>query len=53
MPPIRDVVWVKYRSISSLLSPTASKICAPAYERTVEIPIFEIVFSTPLPIAAT
>ena len=50
---MRDVVCVKYWSISSVFRPTASKICAPAYDRTVEMPIFEIVFRMPLPIDVT
>ncbi len=53
MPPMRDGVPVKYRSTSCCERPTASKICAPQYDGTVEIPILEIVFSRPLPIALT
>ena len=48
MPPMRDAVPVKCRSTSSDERPTASKICAPQYEGTVEIPIFDIVLSRPL-----
>jgi hypothetical protein len=40
-------VPVKCCSTSSDERPTASKICAPQYEGTVEIPIFDIVFSRP------
>ena len=50
---MRDVVPVKYWSTSSGSRPTASKICAPEYERTVEMPIFEMVFRTALPMALT
>ena len=50
MPPMRDAVPVKCRSTSSGARPTASKIWAPQYDGMVEIPIFEIVFSSPLPI---
>ena len=41
---------MKCLSTSSGASPTASKICAPQYEGIVEIPIFEIVFSSALAI---
>ena len=41
---------MKWRSTSSGESPTASKIWAPQYDGIVEIPIFEIVFSSPLAI---
>ncbi len=53
MPPMRDGVAVKYRSTTSGASPTASKICAPQYDGIVEIPIFEITLSSPLPIPFT
>src|ERR1044072_7843360 len=53
MPPMRDAVPVKWRSMSAFSRPTASKICAPQYDWIVEIPIFEIVLSRPLPIALT
>ncbi len=32
-------------------SPIASKICAPVYEATVDTPIFDMIFSRPLPSA--
>ena len=51
MPPMRDGVPVKQRSISSFEMPTASNTCAPQYDDRVEMPIFEIVLSKPLPIA--
>src|SRR5580692_5094232 len=47
-PPMRDDVPVKYSSMSGPSSPMASKTCAPVYEATVEIPIFDITLSTPL-----
>jgi hypothetical protein len=50
-PPTLEAVPVKYRSTSSCSSPTASKIWAPVYERIVEMPIFERIFSRPLPTA--
>ena len=40
---------VKYSSTSSWPRPIASKTCAPVYDATVEMPIFDITFSTPLP----
>ena len=50
---MRDAVPVKYSSTSDLWSPTASKICAPVYEATVEMPIFDITLRMPLPAAFT
>ena len=50
---MRDGVPVKYRSIRPVERPTASKTCAPQYDEIVEIPIFEITFRRPLPIALT
>ena len=44
---------VKWRSTSSAESPTASKICAPQYDGMVEMPIFDIVFSSPLAMPLT
>ena len=51
MPPRRDTVPVKYSSTSSWLRPMASNTCAPQYDATVEMPIFDITLSTPLPAA--
>ena len=45
---MRDEVHVKYSSTTALLSPTASKICAPRYDCTVLMPIFDATFTTPL-----
>ena len=45
------MVPVKYSSTSSWLSPMDSNTCAPVYEATVEIPIFDMILSTPLPAA--
>ena len=42
---------MKYRLTTSLDNPMASKICAPVYEATVEMPILHMTFSTPLPSA--
>ena len=53
MPPILLGVPVKYRSTSRGSSPTASKTWAPQYEETVEMPIFDMIFRTPLPSALT
>src|SRR5690606_39877947 len=39
-PPMRDTVPVKKRSTNGLPSPIHSKIWAPRYEASVEIPIF-------------
>ena len=47
------LVPVKYRSTSFLSRPTASKTCAPVYEATVEMPILDMIFRTPLPSALT
>ena len=45
---MREGVPVKCRSTSAGSSPTASKIWAPQYDGIVEMPIFEIVFKSPL-----
>ena len=50
-PSIVDGVPLKYFLIKSEDKPTASKICAPAYDWYVEIPIFDITLSIPFPIA--
>ena len=50
---MRDAVPVKYSSTSAFSSPTASKICAPVYDATVEMPIFDITLRMPLPAAFT
>ena len=50
---MRDAVPVKYSSTSDFCSPTASKICAPVYDATVEMPIFDITLRMPLPAAFT
>ncbi len=50
-PWIRLTVPVKYSSITSELIPRASKICAPKYDWSVEMPILEKVFNKPLPTA--
>ena len=42
---------VKYWSTNSWLRPIASNAWAPAYEPTTEMPIFDMIFSTPLPSA--
>ena len=47
-PPMRLTVPLKYSSTSSSLSPIASNTCAPVYDATVEMPIFDITLSTPL-----
>ena len=39
---------VKYSSTTSEARPTASKICAPVYEATVETPILDMILITPL-----
>jgi len=46
---MRDGVDVKYFATSSGARPIASKICAPQYDGMVEIPIFDITLSRPLP----
>ena len=53
IPPIRLLVPVKCRSTSSPSSPIASKTWAPQYEDTVEMPIFDMIFRTPLDSALT
>ena len=50
-PPSLLTVPVKYLSTTDCESPIASKICAPVYEATVETPILDITFKTPLPSA--
>ena len=42
------VVPVKYSSTRSWARPTASNTWAPVYDATVEMPILDIIFSTPL-----
>ena len=42
---------VKYFSTSSSLRPRASNAWAPQYELTTEMPIFDMILSTPLPSA--
>ena len=37
--------------MNSWLRPIASNTWAPAYDDTVEMPIFDMIFSTPLPSA--
>ena len=50
---MRLVVPVKYSSTRSSDRPIASKTWAPVYEATVEMPIFDMIFSTPLVLALT
>ena len=50
-PSILDGVLLKYLSTNFFLSPSASKICEPLYEWSVEIPILFITFKIPLAIA--
>src|SRR5437660_1555960 len=52
MPPMVETVPVKQRSTTSAPSPNASKICAPQYEESVEIPIFERTLRSPFSAAA-
>src|SRR2546422_323475 len=52
MPPIVDTVPVKQRSITSAPSPSASKIWAPQYDDSVEMPIFEMILRRPFSAAA-
>ena len=47
IPPMRDGVPVKYSSMKSCDSPSASKTWAPWYAEIAEIPIFEATFTTP------
>ncbi len=42
---------VKYWSTNSWLRPIASNAWAPAYEPTTEMPILDMILSTPLPSA--
>ena len=51
MPSTAVGVPVKYLSTNAVSRPTASKICAPQYDWYVEMPIFDITLSSPLPIA--
>ena len=51
MPPIRDAVPVKWRSTSARVEPDRLEDLRAAVGLDVEMPIFEIVFSRPLPIA--
>ena len=39
---------VKYLFTNSVLRPIVSKICAPRYDATVEMPILAMVLTTPL-----
>ena len=50
-PPSLEAVPVKYLSTTACDRPTASKICAPVYDATVETPILDITLRTPLPSA--
>ena len=50
---MRLVVPVKYSSTRSLARPMASNTWAPVYEATVEMPIFDMIFSTPLVLPLT
>ena len=50
-PSSRDAVPVKYLSTSSWDSPIASNTWAPVYDATVEMPILDMTFRTPLPSA--
>ena len=52
MPPTTDGVPVKHTSTTSGPRPITSKIWAPRYESTVEMPIFDRIFSTPASTAA-
>ncbi len=51
MPPTFVAVPLKYFDTRSSARPTASKICAPVYDMYVEMPIFDMTFSRPLPTA--
>ncbi len=44
---------MKYVSMTSRFRPTASKIWAPQYENSVEMPILEMTLSRPFPMALT
>ena len=46
-PPSRLTVPVKQSTIMLWPMPMASKIWAPWYDRTVEMPIFDMTFNTP------
>ena len=50
-PPTSEGVPVKWAAMTSSATPTASKSCAPWYERSVEMPILERILRTPLPSA--
>ena len=52
MPPTIDGVPRRHVSTTSGPRPSTSKICAPRYPSTVEIPIFERILSTPSSTAA-
>ena len=52
MPPTIEGVPVKQVSTTCGARPMTSKICAPRYESTVEMPIFDITLSTPPSMAA-
>ena len=47
MPPMREGVPTKAVSMSSLPRPIASKICAPWYDESSEMPILERILRTP------
>ena len=51
MPSTCDAVPWKYLSTKSRFSPIASKICAPQYDMYVLMPIFDMIFDSPLPTA--
>ena len=51
-PPVVEVVCAKQRSVTSGPSPSASKICAPRYPSTAEMPIFDMILRTPSSTAA-
>jgi len=50
-PPGRVVVPVKYSSTSSGSGRSPSKTWRAVYDATVEMPIFDMILSTPLPAA--
>jgi hypothetical protein len=51
MPPTCEAVPGKYFCTKSCSRPIASKICAPQYDMYVLMPIFDMIFDRPLPIA--
>ena len=46
-PSTRDAVPLKHFATTAALSPSASKICAPLYEASVEMPILANTLSMP------